>query len=130
MAERKELFSRIQEAVFLVTNEERQHQLKMGVDPKHAQEVYEEYDPVVYLATMSVNRHLPIDIRKDCAKEVAQYTYPKLKSIEVIEDQASAAEREETIALAMQLVDILDNKSAAARREYEAEEAGDADGTN
>ena len=79
------------------------------------QPLYQEYDPVILLGLMSADHSNSPELRRQAAAEAAQYTRPKLKSVEMTVDPGGARE-EERRALAGRLVGLLD-AAAEAKRE-------------
>lgn len=43
----------------------------------------DEYDPLIELGKLAVNPGTPLPLRLQCHSEIAQYRYPKLKSMEI-----------------------------------------------
>lgn len=43
----------------------------------------EDYDPILFLAECSTDITLPMQDRLDCAKTVAQYLYPKVRTLDL-----------------------------------------------
>jgi hypothetical protein len=44
---------------------------------------YPDWDPILQLAAVAQNTEVKLDLRIQCAKEVAPYLYPKRKSTEI-----------------------------------------------
>lgn len=83
-----------------------------GVPPDQRQVVVDDYDPVVALALVAVDRRSTLENRIRCNAEVAQYVRPKLKSVEVTADPEALETLEERRELSARLVGLLE---AAAR---------------
>lgn len=83
------------------------------IDKHQPQE--DEYDPVVYLATMGVDSRLKPELRRQASAEAAQYLRPKLKSIEILDDEEGKELLAEKNLLAGKLVEMLGIVSAAKR---------------
>lgn len=84
--DKTELRALLQEKVLEHTTLLRRHQMQNGVAPTDAQPIIDEYDPVVCMALIAVDRRTPIDLAKSSHAEVAKYVRPQLKSIEVTSD--------------------------------------------
>jgi hypothetical protein len=64
---------------------------KAGTPNKRSQEMLETFDrivakhgdPLEALAEMAFDPNHPLDIRKDCMKDLVQYGYAKKKSVEI-----------------------------------------------
>jgi len=84
-----------------------------GLSPAQAealgllQRVEEEYDPVVALALVAVDRRTPLEMRVRCNAEVAQYVRPKLKSIEITPDPEGAEALARKQELSEQILDAI-----------------------
>ncbi len=50
---------------------------------RRVQRKYPKYHPVVALATLANDDTVPLELRIQCHKEVAQYVAPKRKAVEV-----------------------------------------------
>lgn len=96
------------------------------------QPAYEEYDPVIAMSLIAVDHSNPVDLRLRAHSEVAQYTRPKLKSIEMTVDPASEEEVAVRRELAGRLVGLLEMAAGAkaattidgtARRTYDPDAA-------
>ena len=72
------------------------------------QQVEEEYDPVVALALVAVDRRSSLDQQIRCHAEVAQYVRAKLKSIEVKADASTIEELEQRREKTDKLMAMLD----------------------
>lgn len=105
----------LQERVLDYTTLKRRQDIENGIPPEQAQQIVDEYDPVVALAMLSVDRNSTLDQRIKCSAEVAQYVRPKLKSVEVKTDPEaleSLAQRQE---LSARLVGLLEAAAAATK---------------
>lgn len=100
------------------------------------QPAYQEYDPVIAMSLIAVDHANPVDLRLRAHAEVAQYTRPKLKSIEMTVDPASEEEQAVRRELANRLVTLLEAAAGAkaattiegtARRAYDPDPAPDDD---
>lgn len=80
-----------------------------------AQEIIEDYDPVVNLALVSVDRRVSLENRIKCNAEVAQYVRPKLKSIEVRGDAATAEDLAMRQRLANSIILMMEDLEARAK---------------
>ncbi|MET0063216.1 MAG: hypothetical protein ABW176_13070 [Candidatus Thiodiazotropha endolucinida] len=63
---------------------------KQGTPNKRTEEISEllkkkfpKYNPVVQMAEIAQDKKVDMNLRVQCAKEVAQYLFPKRKAIEV-----------------------------------------------
>lgn len=122
----------LQERVHEFTELRREQDLaelaKQGIPPEEAiltgkiQEVVEDYDPVVALAIVAVDRRSTLDQRIKCNAEVAQYVRPKLKSVEMQVDPEALETLEERRELSFKLVSLLEAAASAkkggAERKY------------
>lgn len=120
--DKAELRALLQEKVHEFTELRRGADLAAGVPPDQAQQIIEDYDPVVALAIVAVDQRSTLDQRIRCNSEVAQYVRPKLKSIEMGLDADSAELVAQKAALSAKLVDFLD-QVASDRREEEDDES-------
>ena len=106
--DKAELRALLQERVHEFTLLRAKEDEAAGLPPDQRQEIVEEYDPVVALALVAVDRRSTVENRIRCNAEVAQYVRPKLKSIEHAVDpdtMETLAERQE---LSEKIVDALD----------------------
>lgn len=85
----------------------------------HVQAIVEDYDPVVAMAIVSVDRRSSIELRVKCNAEVAQYVRPKLKSVEVTGDPEAIETLEQRRRLSEELVGLL-NAAASAKKDERA----------
>ena len=81
----------------------------------HVQQIVEEYDPVVALALVAVDRRTTRADMIKCNSEVAQYVRPKLKSVEVTADPEALETLEERRELSSRLVGLLEAAAAAKK---------------
>lgn len=122
--DKAELRALLQERVHEFTEMRREQDIREGIaaglDAEEAalkaQEIVEDYDPVVALAITSVDRRTPLDTRVKCNSEVARYVRPQLKSIEVATDAATAEDIALRGRLAAELVDVLRDIKSDARK--------------
>lgn len=115
--DKAELRALIQEKVHEFTDLRARKDEADGVPPDQRQEVVEEYDPVVALALVAVDRRTTLADRIKCNSEVAQYLRPKLKSIEHSADPDTLETLEERTRLSEQLVGLLEEKASRKRRQ-------------
>jgi hypothetical protein len=106
--DKAELRALIQERVHEFTELRRRADLEAGMDEAEAQEIVEDYDPVVHMAMVAVDRREKRDIQIRCAAEVAQYVRPKLKSVEVTTDPEALETLAERQQLSSRLVALLE----------------------
>lgn len=114
--DKAELRALLQERVHEFTELRRKEDLDAGLPPDEAQHIEEEYDPVVAMALVAVDRRSKLQDRIKCNAEVAQYVRPKLKSIEVTADPEAMETLEQRRALSERLVGLLE-VAAAAKKE-------------
>ena len=115
--DKAELRALIQERVHEFTELRARQDEADGVPPEQRQQIIEDYDPVVSLALVAVDRRTTLADRIKCHGEVAQYVRPKLKSIEHAVDPDTAETIAERTQLSERLVGLLEQKAAKKRRE-------------
>lgn len=125
-----ELRALLQEKVHEFTELRRAADIEAGLPPHEAQDINEEYDPVVALALVAVDRRSTLDQRIKCNAEVAQYVRPKLKSVEVTADPEALETLEERRQLSEKLVGLLEaaavaKKGAAPRKKPDPPKTGE-----
>ncbi len=131
--DRLELRALLQERVHEFTEQRRKNDLDMiaqlRADGKlddaakmeaSCQLIIDEYDPVVALALVAVDRRSPIELQVRCNAEVAQYVRPKLKSIELQQDPDTAEMLSERQRTTENLVKLLADAAAARKAESAA----------
>lgn len=106
--DKAELRALIQERVHEFTELRREEDVRNGLPPDQQQEIIEEYDPVVAMALVAVDRRTKLQDRIKCHSEVAQYVRPKLKSVEVTADPDALETLEERRRLSERLVGLLE----------------------
>ena len=102
-----ELRALLQERVHEYTLMRRQQDEVDGLPAHEAQVVVEDYDPVVALALVAVDRRSSVEHQIACNSQVAQYTRPKLKSVEVTTDPEAAETLAARQELSAKLLDLL-----------------------
>lgn len=115
--DRAELRALIQERVHEFTDLRAKADIEAGVPPHEAQQIIEDYDPVVALALVAVDRRSTLGDRIKCNAEVAQYVRPKLKSVEVTTDPEALETLESRRLLSEKLVDLLEVAASASKPE-------------
>ena len=125
--DRAELRALLQERVHEFTELRQKQDLaeleQQGIPPEDAilsgkvQQVVEDYDPVVALAIVAVDRRSTLDQRIKCNAEVAQYVRPKLKSVEMQVDPEALETLEERRQLSAHLVGLLEAAAASKKKE-------------
>lgn len=111
-----ELRALLQEKVLEFTTLKAGEDAEKGLPPDQRQQVIEEYDPVVAMALVAVDRSTPLDTRVRCNAEVAQYVRPKLKSVEMTTDDATLSalsQKTETTEMIMNVLTKLAAGSSA-----------------
>lgn len=98
----------IQERVHEYTELRRRADLEAGMEPDAAQQIIEDYDPVVQLSLIAVDRRTKQDVMVKCAAEVAQYVRPKLKSVELTTDPEAMETITQRQELSSRLVGLLE----------------------
>lgn len=106
--DKAELRALIQDRVREFTELRRQADLDAGLSPADAQEIIEDYDPVVHMSLIAVDRREKREIQLRAATEVAQYVRPKLKSVEVTTDPEALETLAERQELSSRLVSLLE----------------------
>lgn len=115
--DKAELRALLQEKVHEFTELRRAEDIKAGVPPEQVQQVIEDYDPVVALALVAVDRKSTLENRIKCNAEVAQYVRPKLKSVDVTVDPEAIETLEERRQLSERLVGLLEAAASATKPE-------------
>lgn len=113
--DKAELRALLQERVHEFTELRAKQDEQDGVPPEQRQQIIDDYDPVVALAIVAVDRRSTIENRIRCNAEVAQYVRPKLKSVEVTADPEALETLEERRHLSERLVGLLEAAAAAKR---------------
>ena len=106
--DKAELRALLQERVREFTEMRRAADLAAGVPEDQAQQIIEDYDPVVQMGMIAVDRREKRDLQLRAASEVAQYVRPKLKSVEVTTDPEALETLQERQALSSRLVALLE----------------------
>lgn len=106
--DKAELRALLQERVHEFTELRNRADIEDGVPPEQAQEIVEDYDPVVALALVAVDRRSTLENRIRCNAEVAQYVRAKLKSVEVTADPEAMETLEQRRELSERLVSLLE----------------------
>jgi len=114
--DKAELRALLQEKVHEFTELRMRQDEADGVPPEQRQQIVEDYDPVVALALVAVDRRSTIENRIRCNAEVAQYVRPKLKSVEVTADPEALETLEQRRELSERLVGLLE-MAAKAKKE-------------
>ena len=70
-------------------------------------------DPLEALAEMAFNPNHPLDIRKDCLKEVVQYGHAKKKSVEITGPDGGPIEAR--LELVGQITDLISKLNAGGK---------------
>lgn len=115
--DKAELRALIQERVLEFTELRRRADIEAGVPEDEAQQVIEDYDPVVHMSLIAVDRREKREMQLNAAKEVAQYVRPKLKSVEVTADpeaMETLAERQELSSRLVALLELAAEAKQAA----------------
>jgi hypothetical protein len=110
--DKAELRALIQERVHEFTELRARADESDGVPPDQRQQIIEDYDPVVSLALVAVDRRTSLSDRIKCHGEVAQYVRPKLKSIEHAVDPDTAETIARRTELSETIVDALETLAA------------------
>lgn len=72
------------------------------------QPLNEEFDPVVELALIAVDRRNDVGIRRQALSDAAQYLRPKLSAVAHLEDPGTLAAESKNQELAMRLVQAME----------------------
>lgn len=115
--DKAELRALLQEKVHEFTELRRASDIEQGTPPDQAQEIIEDYDPVVALALVAVDRRSTLDQRIRCNGEVAQYVRAKLKSVEMTVDPDTAETLSQRQELSAQIVGALVNAASSKKTE-------------
>jgi hypothetical protein len=115
--DKAELRALLQERVHEFTELRAREDEAANIPPDQRQQVVEEYDPVVALALVAVDRRTSLGDRIKCNAEVAQYVRPKLKSIEHAVDPDTLETIEERTRLSEEIVDALEELAEIKREE-------------
>lgn len=119
--ETADLRAMLAEVVLDYTTLKRRDDIARGVDPRKAQEIIEEYDPVVMMAIIGARSDVAVALSLSANSEVAQYIRPKLKSVEVISDPEKARDAEARNQKAAQFLNMIDEMANAKRFAYDRE---------
>jgi hypothetical protein len=115
--DKAELRALLQERVHEFTDMRAKQDELDNVPPDQRQQIIEEYDPVVALALVAVDRRTSLGDKIKCNAEVAQYVRPKLKSIEHGVDPDTLETIEERTRLSEEIVDALEELAEIKREE-------------
>jgi hypothetical protein len=80
------------------------------IDPElldKLQPLIEEFDPVVELSIIAIDRRNDVSIRRQAASDAAQYLRPKLSAVAMLEDPANLSAQAEKHELALRLVKLM-----------------------
>lgn len=121
--ETADLRALLAETVLEYTTLKRRDDISRGVDPRKAQEIVEEYDPIVMMAVIGVRSDVAVQISLSANAEVAQYIRPKLKSVEVISDPEKAEDAKKRSEKAAALLAMIDQMALGRRQTYESKRA-------
>lgn len=113
--DKAELRALLQERVHEFTELRAKQDEQDGIPPEQRQQIIDDYDPVVAMAIVAVDRRTTLSDRIRCNAEVAQYVRPKLKSVEVTADPEALETLEERRHLSERLVGLLEAAAAAKR---------------
>jgi hypothetical protein len=113
--DKAELRALIQERVHEFTELRARQEESEGVPPDQRQQIIEDYDPVVAMAILAVDRRTRQDTAIKCHSEVAQYVRPKLKSVEFTADPDAIETLEERRRLSERLVGLLEAAATAKK---------------
>jgi len=76
-------------------------------DLDRLQPLVEEFDPVVELSIIAIDRRNDVSIRRQALSDAAQYLRPKLSAVAMLEDPESLASASEKYELAKKLVGLM-----------------------
>ncbi len=113
--DKAELRALIQERVLEFTELRRREDIENGMAEGEAQAVIEDYDPVVAMSLVAVDRRSSRELQMRAHSEVAQYCRPKLKSVEVTTDPEAAETVSQRQALSERLVSLLEAAAGAKK---------------
>lgn len=129
-SDRHDMRAQVQDAVHEYTLSRYHEDLADGVPEEECQRVIEEYNPVVELALVAVDRRTDTKTKLWANAEIAQYIMPKLKAVEVTEDPEAMRLQEERNRIAQDFMSMLDGmarEKSASARVIEAEISSDDD---
>jgi hypothetical protein len=106
--DKAELRALLQERVLEFTEMRRKADLEAGMSEDEAQQIIDDYDPVVHMGMIAVDRREKRELQLRAASEVAQYVRPKLKSVEVTTDPEAMETLQERQQLSSRLVALLE----------------------
>lgn len=98
----------------------RRDQIRRGYLPEDAQEVIDEYDPVVQMALMGARTDLPLDLRLAANAQVAKFVRPTLKSVETHTTREAEQEAAERKSKAESIFDQLHEIARQRRLKHDA----------
>lgn len=113
--DKAELRALLQERVHEFTELRRRQDEQDGLPPEQQQQIVDDYDPVVAMAIVAVDRRTKLQDSIRCNSEVAQYVRPKLKSVEVTTDPEALETLEERRQLSERLVGLLEAAASAKK---------------
>lgn len=98
----------------------RRDQIRKGYLPDDAQEVIDEYDPVVQMALIGARTDLPLDLRLAANAQVAKFVRPQLKSVENNNSREAEQEAQDRKDKAEQIFDQLHEIARKRRLAHDA----------
>lgn len=110
----------IAETVLQFTTLLRRDQIARGVHPDRAQEIVEEYDPVVAMALIGVRSDVDVATQLTAHSNVSKFVRPTLKSVEVLSDVDKLTDAQRRNDAARDILGILDSMAIRRRAEHDA----------
>lgn len=84
-------------------------------DLDRLQPLVEEFDPVVELSIIAIDRRNDVSIRRQALSDAAQYLRPKLSAVAMLDDPENLASASEKYELAKKLVGLMGAVASAKK---------------
>ena len=84
------------------------------------QPLVEEFDPVVELSIIAIDRRNDVTIRRQALSDAAQYLRPKLSAVAMLDDPETLASASQKHELALKLVSLMGAVASAKKTVGEA----------
>lgn len=89
-------------------------------DLDRLQPLVEEFDPVVELSIIAIDRRNDVTIRRQALSDAAQYLRPKLSAVAMLDDPETLASASQKHELALRLVGLMGAVASAKKTVGEA----------
>jgi len=84
-------------------------------DLDRLQPLVEEFDPVVELSIIAIDRRNDVSIRRQALSDAAQYLRPKLSAVAMLDDPETLAAQSQKHELALKLVGLMGAVASAKK---------------